>query len=148
MLPLLLAKTSLEIKMKDVTPSPFISNIGSPQGDGISGILFNIYFENSLKTVRSKLDQYDDHVWTEHCYAKKSTSQIPFSEIIYADDFDHITDDVKEKKRFDKIIKETLAVDNLLVNEDKTEHTLIKRITNKNEGDETWRHVKKLGSTC
>ena len=146
MLQLLLAQTTLEIKMKNTNPIPFTSNVGSPQGDGISGLLFNIYFESSLKKMRNKLKYDNNQTWSEHSYSKSSSSKIPFNEIIYADDFDHITDDLIEKKHFDNIVKDTLLEDNLLVNEDKTEHTTLQRKTNMADTEEKWRHVKKLGS--
>ena len=41
-------------------------------------------------------------------------------------------------------MKETLAQDDLIVNEDKTEETIINRLKDKN--DEEWRKTKKLGS--
>ena len=34
--------------MNGVKTENFQSNIGSPQGDGISGILFNIYLEDTI----------------------------------------------------------------------------------------------------
>ena len=30
---------------------PFDSNIGSPQGDGMSGRMYDIYFKNALRSV-------------------------------------------------------------------------------------------------
>ena len=51
---MLLANTTLEVRIKGVDSEPFGSNIGSPQGDGISGCFFNIYFEHSLRRVRIK----------------------------------------------------------------------------------------------
>ena len=42
--------------MNNVETEPFTSNIGSPQGDGISGVLFDIYFEASLRKIREKLN--------------------------------------------------------------------------------------------
>ena len=43
--------------MSDIEPTTLNANIGSPQGDGLSGILFNIYFENSLRKLREGLDK-------------------------------------------------------------------------------------------
>jgi len=48
----LLRDTTLTIKMKDVIATPFDTNIGSPQGDSLSGDLFNVYFEHALQTLR------------------------------------------------------------------------------------------------
>ena len=57
MVKFLLKDTKLQIKMSDIEPTTFNTNIGSPQGDGLSGVLFNIYFENSLRKLREGLDK-------------------------------------------------------------------------------------------
>ena len=62
------------------------SNISSPQGDGLSGKLFVIYFENVLKEVREVLSGIE-----------KSPTMLP-DEAIYADDADFITQDPEKKK--------------------------------------------------
>ena len=43
MIRVLLSNTVLQIKTSGVTSVPFETNTGSPQGDGLSGCLFNIY---------------------------------------------------------------------------------------------------------
>ena len=53
-----LKDTKLQIKMSDIEPNNFNTNIGSPQGDGLSGVSLNIYFENSLRKLREELDKY------------------------------------------------------------------------------------------
>ena len=53
----LLKDTKLHIKISDIEPTTFNTNTGSPQGDGLSGVLFNIYFENSLRKLREGLDK-------------------------------------------------------------------------------------------
>ena len=35
--------------------APFTSNVGTPQGDGLSPVLFTIYLEHALKEVRTVL---------------------------------------------------------------------------------------------
>ena len=57
MVKFLLKDTKLQIKMSDIKPTTFNTNIGSPQGDGLIGVLFNIYFENSLRKLREELDK-------------------------------------------------------------------------------------------
>ena len=52
MLRVLLTATTLEIKVKGAETNAFVSNIGSPQGDAISGPLFNLYFEYYLRNFR------------------------------------------------------------------------------------------------
>ena len=93
----LLANTTLEVKMTNVETLPFESNIGSPQGDGLSGVLFNVYFEFSLRKVRTSIE-----------YTKRLTSQpinicnnsIFPKESIYADDYDNITTNFEVKRKF------------------------------------------------
>ena len=46
----LLSNTTLEVRVKGAGTTPFVSNIGSPQGGSISGPLFEIYFETHSKT--------------------------------------------------------------------------------------------------
>ena len=55
---LLLSNTTLDVKMNGVKTENFQINIGSPQGDGISGILFNIYLEDNLRRTRKEIDYY------------------------------------------------------------------------------------------
>ena len=57
MIKVLLNKTSLTIKMKGVTATPFETNVGSPQGDGLSGDLFTVYFEHALRALRTRLNE-------------------------------------------------------------------------------------------
>ena len=53
MIQLLLSNTSLDIRINKAETEPFNSNMGSPQGDALSGVLFDIYFEESLSKVRN-----------------------------------------------------------------------------------------------
>ena len=131
-----------------------MSNIGTPQGDALSGILFTIYFEYALRKVRRKLTSSNNHIINKTCSSKQIKISIP-EEIIYADDADFLTDKTEKKKKLNAIIKETLLEENLKVNDDKTEHTtLIRRNVKKDnpnsliskESVEPWRNVVKLGS--
>ena len=140
MIRLLLSNTTLDIKMNGVDTSKFQSNIGSPQGDGISGILFNIYLEHSLRILRRQADATD--ILYEHCYANVPRSMLP-DEIVYADDTDFITENEAKRYVIVHTAADTLLKTNLLVNDDKTEHTVIER---GDRNTETWRYVKKLGS--
>ena len=126
------SNTTLDIRMNNVETEPFTSNIGSPQGDGISGVLFDIYFEASLRKIREKLNLSNI----------TSKTNLP-EEDIYADDADFITIDEQRRKRLQNIVGSTLLEDNLKVNETKTEHTIIYR---GDRNTEQWRTVKKLGS--
>ena len=55
-----------------------------------------------------------------------------------------MTTEESTKNKLNNIVKDTLLEDNLVVNDTKTEHTIIERGKKRNE--EEWRNVKKLGS--
>ena len=148
MIRLLLSNTTLKIKLNNVNTEPFESNIGSPQGDALSGTLFNIYFEHALSNVRS-------------FFNVDETLTFP-QEAIYADDADFITTDKQKQEDLKSHIKDILLEDNLKVNESKTEETTLERKIKvpyrcektqginlkiiKQDCEERWRTVKKLGS--
>ena len=132
---ILLSETSIEIQVKGSKSTAFKSNIGGPQGDSYSGPQFTTYFENSLQTVRIECN----------ITLKKEYPE----EMIYADDYDNLTTDFEEKQVFKTNVKEILARDNLLVNEDKTEDTVLRRGKHDRKNKQTnepWRDTIKLGS--
>ena len=139
MIRLLLSNTSITIRFDNHEPETVSTNIGSPQGDSISGCLFNIELERALRSVREKVNTLKPSI--EHSYAGNTC--LP-SEMEYADDTDFMTESFTEKEYIKSIVKDTLAEHNLLVNDDKTEETLIQR--GKSKSEEEWRHVRKLGS--
>ena len=136
---LLLSKTTITIKFGNHEPETVSTNVGSPQGDGSSGKFFNIEFENALRLLRAKMNENEPAI--EHSYAMRSS--LP-TEMEYADDSDFPFEDHAKSQRLQLIVKETLGERNLIVNEDKTEVTSIKR--EKKKEQETWRQTKKLGS--
>ena len=54
-LKVILAKTTLEVKVENAQTTTFESNIGSPQGDSISGMLFTIYVNDALQKLRKEI---------------------------------------------------------------------------------------------
>ena len=140
MVRLLLSNTTIRIQCTEGKDEHLPTNVGSPQGDAISGTFFNIAFEKSLRKIRSLLNE--KHPEIEHSYSKEISR--PPSEMIYADDSDFATESENEKDYLISFVKDTLAIDGLMVNEDKTEKTMIFRSSEKEE--ETWRTTKKLGS--
>ena len=140
---ILLSETTLEVKVNGAESKPFKSNIGSPQGDSASGPLFNMYFEKQLKEIRKeinnipiKIDQINEK-WIE-----RRNSSLP-TEMIYADDCDLLTEEEDIRAVVNEKVTEILGKGNLLVNEEKTEHTTLKR---GDRNTEMWRNVNKLGS--
>ena len=142
----LLSKTTLEVRVKGAKSEPFESNIGSPQGGSVSGPLFEIYFENSLKDVRGELESFKIHIQI-HTDSNNITETALPDEIIYADDCDFITTDIRVKQFLNQNADRILLQHNLLVNTDKTENTTLQRHPGKKGAEkEEWRKVKKVGS--
>ena len=119
---ILLSNTSVSIKFGKHKRENVKTNIGSPQGDEISGIFFNIALENALRTLRVELDEK----------SQAERSSIP-TEIIHADDSDFLSEDDSRSEVLKEIVKECLGRFNLKVNEEKTEETAIKREPGKAE---------------
>ena len=102
--------------------------------------MFNIYLEDALRRARAEINLTEPRI--EHSYAKVTTSNLP-QEMVYADDTDILNREQAEKDKALQTICEVFPTRDLKINNDKTEHTLLKRGEKKNE---PWREVKKLGS--
>lgn len=136
----LLSNTTLEVRVKGAETKPFISNVGSPQGGSISGPLFEIYFEHSLREVRTEIVNFEV---TQRIQKDESLPD----EMIYADDCDFLTMETRTKQHINDNVDSILVQHDLLVNTDKTENTTLVRHPGKNGSEkEIWRKVKKLGS--
>ena len=123
--------------MSYIEPTTFNTKIWSPQRDGLSQVLFNIYFENSLRNLREELDKISPQLPATINY------QNPRNELQFADDADFITKDERRNCTRNNIFSNILLKDNLKSNTLKTEHTQIER---GNNDIELWRNVKKIGS--
>ena len=122
----LLSNTKINTKINGATKTnTFISNVGTPQGDSLSPVLFVVYLEHALKEARTALPRP----------IVKYEKEIP-NKIAYADDLDFIGQDYVNINE----IQETLHKYQLKVNKDKTEFTAL----SKNEED--WKNAKKVGS--
>ena len=140
MIQLLLNNTTLDVRINNAEAEPFSSNMGSPQGDALRGVLFNIYFEESLRKVRNfrrEITSKDDEE-----SGNWSPTFLP-QEAIYADVADILTTSEVEKNIITEMIGEILLRDNLKVNNSKTEQTEIFR---GDRNTKRWRTVEKLGS--
>ena len=105
----------------------FTSNIGTPQGDSLSPVLFVLYLEHALRGIRDKIIQ-----------TPTPLDNILPHEIAYADDVDFIT---ANKRDSINDIQNHLQQYNLKVNETKTEYTTLTR-----DESEVWKKTKKVGS--
>ena len=76
----LLSNTHINTSINNVDiNAPFTSNVGTPQGDGLSPVLFTIYLEHALKEVRTVIGEPKSPLEEE----------IP-REIAYADDVNFV----------------------------------------------------------
>jgi hypothetical protein len=127
----LLDHTTLQARIKNVLSKPFETNIGAPQGDSLSPVLFIIYLELAMRGVRAA------------CPRPSQDLCIP-NEAIYADDTDYISGSKAVLEAIEPEAKTILGNWNLAMNTDKTELTHLKRHEKKE--DEDWRSTKKLGT--
>ena len=51
---ILLCNTSMQVQFNGILAEPFESNIGSPQGDALSPILFAIYLEAAIRELKAR----------------------------------------------------------------------------------------------
>ena len=126
---ILLSNTTLDIISSSYISNPINANIGSPQGDGLSGCLFIINLEKSLRALHDQVN--NNHVTSEHFCAVSSKSTLP-DECIYEDDTDLINDCAEKKNRQLQLVAPTFAEFNLQISDTKTEHTVLKKGGKKN----------------
>ena len=107
----LLSDTVINTRINGATKErPFVSNIGTPQGDSLSPVLFSVYLENTLKEVRTILPRPTNEL----------EKTLP-TKIAYADDADFVGLNFVDTEE----VQNTLHKYNLLVNVDKTEFTTL-----------------------
>ena len=107
-LSVLLVKTTLEVKVENAQATTFESNIGSPQGDSISGLLFTLYFNRALQQIKDEMQKEPiDCRDINPRWVEKMESSIP-EEIVYADDCDFITEIEKTKDKIYEKAKEIM----------------------------------------
>ena len=117
---MLVSNTTLEVKVDgNYIPEQFETNLGSPQGDALSGTLFDIYLEDALIDARESIEIHVDHTY-------RTPSHLP-DEAIYADDTDFLTTQKEQQLNIASKIPTSLSSHNLIVNPDKTEYTELKR---------------------
>ncbi len=128
----LLDKTTLQAKVGRALSEPFDTNLGAPQGDSLSPVLFIIYLELAMKQLRAARTR-PPHDLT-----------LP-AEAIYADDTDFISSSAEDIATIEPQAKSSLGAWNLSVNTDKTEHIILKREKRKRKGHRDMALNRKIG---
>ena len=119
---LLLTNTTLVIRYNKNTCKSFTTNIGCPQGDALTPVLFTVYLEACIKEIRT--------TYPENSY-----------ELIYADEVNFVSPSDIKLDEIEAIFRKW----GLTLNKSKTEERLI------NEENTVWKTMKILGSyvgTC
>ena len=129
---LLIANTTLSVRLGGFESSPFHTTIGTPQGDSLSPVLFVVYLDAALRDVLAT---------APHRCPADSTLPI---DIIYADDTDFVSTSSAWLAQLEPLAATVLRQWNLHVNAEKTEHTKLTR--QQDRVSEEWRMTKKLGS--
>ena len=95
MISALLCDTTLEIKVNDATSTHFISNIGSSQGDSISGPMFTCVLNEANKETLEEVEKEPIDVRDiNKKYKEMIDSHLP-QVMEYADDCDFLTEIIK-----------------------------------------------------
>jgi hypothetical protein len=131
---ILLANTSLRVCFNGIVTKSFTTNVGTPQGDGLSPILFAIYLEAALRELLTRGPQRP---------SSEVKVGLPFN-AIYADDVDFISLDKAFLERILREVGPIFGDSDLLVNVEKTEHGIIGH--QDRDVDQAWRDIRKLGS--
>ena len=146
---ILLKDIKIAIKIENETGNFFTTNIGTPQGDCLSAVLFTLYLAKALKTENTSDHNYtnrekqpEPNHLADHNY-NKAREQYTVIDQQYADDIgwiatgrsEHVLNEIQSKTT------EKLKERNLKVNQEKTELYNVKR-----KGDESWKKCKYLGS--
>mgnify|MGYP001798179549 FL=1 len=143
---ILLEDVRLAVRVGKEPGNQFKTNIGIPQGDCLSPILFTLYLSRALSSNNNSEENIENHPelpphLRDHCYSslQRTGTLIPLQ---YADDIcwlgmncKHSVESVREK------IPQRLAERNLLINNDKTEEYVITK-----DGDQQWKKCKYLGT--
>ena len=129
--------------MQGADTKPFKSNIGSPQGDAVSGPFSTIYLEHNLRKFREEVKNIPVNIYDINNQWLDQRQSNLLNELIYADDYDFITQDEETKSMVIREVSKILSSGNLQVNDTKMEVITLKRSNNYTE---RWRKIKKPGS--
>lgn len=138
---LLLANTSLQVRVSHYFSAPFQTNIGTPQGDCLSPVLFIIYLDAALREITRAMP---------NAPSLDNTIGLPFK-TAYADDVDIISTSPSHLAVCLDVLEKKLLEWNLILNKSKTEHIELLLFGTAStcpvtRGSEPWRRVRSLGT--
>lgn len=117
---LLLSNTSLDVKVERVDIKSLQSNTGSPQGDNISRIFFNIFLEDSIRRACCEFPR-------DQAIIEQNGKSNLLKEIVYADNTDFIFKTKEKKSNMIETVNAAFPSRNLKENKNKTEYTFLQR---------------------
>jgi len=132
----LIEDVKLQVKNGKEIGNKFCTNIGVPQGDCLSPILFTFYLANALKQQN---DNIPEHL-SDHNYCSNTTDEINLDQQ-FADDLGWLNNSSPELDCIKAEKTNILKNRNLIINDSKTE-----RYSIKSKSDTEWKKCKYLGS--
>lgn len=153
MLKILLEDVTLQVKVGKHKGREFKTNIGVPQGDCLSPILFILYLAQALTETRNDVELEHNYskpslntdkllpsYLQEHHYARANNNSININ-LQYADDISWVSNAMQNIDYIKEVVPNKLREENLNINNSKTEEFNIIR-----GGNEDWKKCKYLGS--
>ena len=124
-----ISNTTLQVKRGKDIGETFTTDVGVPQGDGLSPKLFTLYLDEALTAVDEKLRYLQGstnfHDYSRQCagvqlhghdYCSQNTPELP-KHLEYADDVDFLfSGENINTEEVMKVVKDTLSSFNLHVN--------------------------------
>ena len=148
---LLIKDVTLQVKCDNHLGRKFTTNVGSPQGDCASPLLFIFELSKALEKSKKLISSHSNsnllkNINKDHSYCKKEEDNQETEYVFsisqeYADDCSAGSTDSNLIDKFEEQVPVHLENSNFDVNKEKTE-----RFTVSHNGDETWKNVVFLGS--
>ena len=150
LLMIMLKDVELQVRVGKETGRKIITNIGVPQGDSLSPLLFTLYLAQALKPKREPT--LEEHSYSlppeelvprnlmDHTYSTPIEEELNIDQQ-YADDISYLTDAPHIHEHHKSTVPQTIKERNLLVNNEKTEEYEISRT-----GSDDWKKCRLVGS--
>ena len=148
---LLIKDVTLQVKCDKTLGRTFTTNIGSPQGDCASPLLFILELSKALEKSKDLIKSFSnlntirltqhDHPYSKQTETVKETDKTFSIGQEYADDCSIGSTNLELIEQFNNTVPQQLEQFSLCVNKEKTE-----RFSIKHNGDQSWKDIILLGS--